>query len=44
MRVSKDDDNVDEWAVFRFDDDDEGVAKNGRQLHWVAIGVPNPPR
>jgi len=29
MRVVKDDDNVDEWAIFRFDDD-ETVAKNGR--------------
>ena len=29
--------------MFRFDDD-ETVAKNGRKLHWMAIGVPNPPR
>ena len=29
MRVVKDDDNIDEWAIFRFDDD-ETVAKNGR--------------
>ena len=43
MRVVQDDDNIDEWAIFRFDDD-ETVAKNGRQLHWIAIGVPNPPK
>lgn len=29
MRVVKDDDNIDEWTIFRFDDD-ETVAKNGR--------------